>query len=524
MSSMRPQQHSLASKTRLPGGITSRLAWFGTAAVVSGYVIAIALASPLSLQDYPNHLARAVVIADLTFHHGAVFGSAFEYHLIAAPYILGDLLLAPAVELFGPDRAGALWACLVFLSWPFAVAVYLRVARVPVEMQVLGVLLATYLSTDFFFLKGFFEFRLGLALTVISLAVADILRSRRSIGVYCLYVGIVATGYLTHLSTLVFTAAIISVSGAVRLWQRTTSVGREVSLLVPVAALLAWHFGIAVGYGRSGEQHDPIYSWASLYDKVQAFDLVVLRDKFALQLLFLACIGAVVLGRMSRRALVTPAVLEMLSLGTVFAALYLVLPFSYPAATQVDKRALPLAVLFVLFACFKLPVPKDVRRDFTGASLLCAALLAAVNLAYLERYFSEATAWSAHYRAIVAAVPQGSWVLPITTLKLSGPYLHAGTAVVIDQRGFVPTLFSANAGDAMKHFRYVRWPYMPTDEGWYGNHLPVDWHKIGCAYQFLIVTQPFDRARIEIPTHIVAANASAALLAVEPSACASNQT
>ncbi len=72
--------------------------------------------SPLALQDYPNHLARVFVLSDLIFHHGAHFGEQFQYRFLAIPYILGDLLLAGAVALFGIGGAAALWTTVVFLS------------------------------------------------------------------------------------------------------------------------------------------------------------------------------------------------------------------------------------------------------------------------------------------------------------------------------------------------------------------------------------------------------------------------
>ena len=83
------------------------------------YMAVIAWFSPLVIQDYPNHLARALIMEDLLFHHGAVFGSDYQYHFLFTPYVLGDLLLAGLVAV-GADVCWAAQSCCEFLSrWIF---------------------------------------------------------------------------------------------------------------------------------------------------------------------------------------------------------------------------------------------------------------------------------------------------------------------------------------------------------------------------------------------------------------------
>jgi len=61
--------------------------------VVLAYIALFCQFSPLLVQDYPNHLARATVMADLLFRHGAGFGQSFRLHLMWIPYVSGDLVL-----------------------------------------------------------------------------------------------------------------------------------------------------------------------------------------------------------------------------------------------------------------------------------------------------------------------------------------------------------------------------------------------------------------------------------------------
>src|SRR2546430_8511100 len=78
------------------------------ALITAAYIIVFARFTMFPFQDFPNHLTRAKVLADLLFHHGATFGPMFEFRFMPVPYILGDLMLAGLVEIFGPTAAGAL--------------------------------------------------------------------------------------------------------------------------------------------------------------------------------------------------------------------------------------------------------------------------------------------------------------------------------------------------------------------------------------------------------------------------------
>src|SRR5215475_4261446 len=86
-------------------------------ALLSIYCVVLVLVSPIPVQDFPDHLARAVAMGDLIFHGGERFGGLYQFHLLWIPYLLGDLILMGAVELFGPTGGGAFWALLVFLSF-----------------------------------------------------------------------------------------------------------------------------------------------------------------------------------------------------------------------------------------------------------------------------------------------------------------------------------------------------------------------------------------------------------------------
>src|SRR6195256_3576696 len=160
--------------------MTTRAARGLFALAVLAYIAVLLWFSPLLLQDYPNHLARAQILADLLFRHGAEFGQSFRFHLLLTPYISGDLVLSSLVQVAGFKAAAAIWAILTFLSLPAAVYAYLRTRGASTEVTLLVLFISLYLSTDTFFVMGFFEFKLSIALVLVALAMVELLRQRWS--------------------------------------------------------------------------------------------------------------------------------------------------------------------------------------------------------------------------------------------------------------------------------------------------------------------------------------------------------
>ena len=89
--------------------MTTRAARGLFALAVLAYIAVLLWFSPLLLQDYPNHLARAQILADLLFRHGAEFGQSFRFHLLLTPYISGDLVLSSLVQVAGFKAAAGSW-------------------------------------------------------------------------------------------------------------------------------------------------------------------------------------------------------------------------------------------------------------------------------------------------------------------------------------------------------------------------------------------------------------------------------
>lgn len=546
--------------------------WPAVMLLGAAYLILIARLTSFPFEDLPDHLARAKVLGDLLFHHGAHWGSVFAFHFRPVPYLLYDLILTSLVAAFGTAAGGVVFNELVLLSLPCALLYYMHVNRLAPQARPLVLLVSLYLSTDWFFLVGFGAFRLALALLIVCIALADLLRQRWSTGLYGIYLAVLVAGYFEHLTVPAFLAATLVVSGSSRLLLGRGNAREEGRLLLPVLVLLALYFGVFAGPHHAASPESYALEWGTVATK-----LVGLQNEFfryggrsarPMMALLAFCMLWPARRQLIGRRLLEPGVLEQLALAVTFLGIYIVLPGTYSGAAYVDVRALPMVVLFVLFAVLRLGSERDALSatlhrgrespgdPFAGAPALAAAVvLAAINLAYVGWHLEKDNAWVEGYRAMVARLPRGAKVLPIYTYpKVTLPLEHSSAYVVLDRGGLIPYLFAGNRGDPMSYFDFNQRPYAPLEQ-WY--HLqemwnrsplfvfkdqgqtyrwrfrydvregdwkpavlaPVSWSQVACEYPYILISQPYEPSAIGVPARPLAANSSAALLAVDRSAC-----
>ncbi len=513
----------------IPVAIYEKVGWGISALLVAAYIAALGWLSPLPLQDYPAHLARSVVMDDLMFHGGSRFGDMYQYHFLFIPYVLGDLILTFAVELFGPQGASVLWSTFTFLSLPCAVLFYARITGQPRSRRLLLFLLSLYLATDWFFAMGFMSFRLGLAMTLVTLGIVHALRGRWSAALFIVYVGAVALDYLMHLSTAAFLTAAVCSSALLRLYLRTTRLRTEILLAVPLAAVLLWNFLVADGYRTPLDLVENPYTWGTLKGKFAALGTEFFpyhshgEGKMAV---VLAICLMLQMGRVGRKELVEPLLLELTLLTVTFLGMYFVMPWAYADASWVDVRALPLASLFFIFACTRIAAEGAPSAEIRiGLAVTLAALLATAHLISLTGVLSRNVEKLSLYRAVVAAIPPRARVLPVFTNYGQGskPLLHAGSFATIDRSALIPYEFAGNNGNTVRYFRYNRLPYFLPEE-WYDLEPPPKllWTAVACDYEYLLVTQPFSFHRFGLRTQVVAQNEAAALLKIERQTCLSD--
>lgn len=538
-----------------------KLGWVLVLTLSAAYLVFFVQLTSLPLEDYPNHVARGLVLSDLLFHHGARFGHEFSVAPMLVPYILPDLILATAIELFGTAGGTGFFTVLVLLSLPCALLFYLYVNRLARQARPFVVLLGLYLSTDWFFLTGFMAFRLAIAALIVSLALADLLRRRGSVAIFAGYSCVLLCSYLIHLSWLVFFAIALGISGAARWWFASPSarrdiLRREIGLYAPMIALLAWHFGVMQIVRPQGAGLPPEFEpeWRSFslkfYSLLMPFRGFGGRMAEAMIFLLGMCMVWPIRHVLRSGAWKKPVVLERLVIAGAFVVVYAALPRQLEFASFIDIRALPFIALFVILAVLHLPPEGSQGEEFCALSVLALVTLLTIgNLAYLMLHVGQGNVWMARYRGVVQSVPERASVLPVYSLPMvtSMPFVHAASFVVLDRGGITPYLFGGDDGDPMLYFRYRNRPYEPkgnwydaerlrnlaarmravglplnsqlvrTDgrTPWYEKTAAPQWQRVACDYEFILVTMPFDRALIGVTTHTIAANESAALLKVD---------
>jgi hypothetical protein len=487
-----------------------RWAVFAAALTIAGYAALLWTLDALPFQDLPNHLTRTAIERDILFHGGKRFGAEFVFEPQLMPYIGGDALLAGLIAAFGDNVGSRLWLILVAAAFPLAFSVYLRAAGYSRYSIFVAVLLSLYLATDWFFLTGMHHYRLALALTLLALAAWERWLRSATMAAYLAWTLVLAIGYLVHLSALLFSALGAAVIALVACALRQTSWHRALAGAVPVVALCAWHStfpsnpadGAVVWRGvisKIVEIRAPFYRYGGWVDAP-----LLLGLGFAAILLLAGKL------RLDRRT-ATAALLTL-----AFLALYVALPFSSGRSSFLDNRTLPLAATFALVTALA-GAETGARR---GRLVIWAALaLAVANLAVLSAHLLRHNRMLRDYRSIAAHVPAAARVLPVATQPMDGmtnPYLHAGAFAVLDAGAYVPYLFS---GGVTPYFRYRTPPVRPVGTFWYQTAQAPDPEAraaMEADFQYILLMNPFDPARLPVATELVARNDSASLLRIVP--------
>ena len=329
-------------------------------------------------------------------------------------------------------------------------------------------------------------------------------------GAYVAWVVLVAVGYLVHLSAFLFTAAGAATIAAVAYSMRQTNWRRVVAGIPPLAAVLVWHLATVAGRAEGG-----VRIWGSAFRKMASVVAPFARYEWPLDgalLLGLGVVCALLLvgkpGEFDRRV-VTAALLTL-----TFMALYVAMPFASGRFSHLDVRALPLAATFALVAV--LAAAESAGRRSRWAVWI-ALLVASGNLALLGMHLVRQNRTLRAYRAMAARIPRDARVLPIATRAMDGftnPFLHAGAFVILDAGAYSPYLPD---GGATAYFHYRTPPNRPLNPFWYqmsetpGPDARAD---IKANFQYLLVMNPFDPARLPVDAEVVAKSHTATLLRV----------
>jgi hypothetical protein len=105
------------------------------------------------------------------------------------------------------------------------------------------------------------------------------------------------------------------------------------------------------------------------------------------------------------------------------------------------------------------------------------------------------------YRAAIDSIPEGRVVLSIDAQPGDGdtwPLRHAGSFYAADRNGYTPYLFSQkNGGGPAGYFSDLLTIYRPA-QNWYPRGETPDWRAILATYDYVIISKPWRRERLDL--------------------------
>lgn len=376
------------------------------------------------LLDYPNHLARAFVLAHLNdpqFHFSGFYAADWGPY----PYLTMDLVLVGLQRVFSVFTAGRILLSLCVLSIPIGAWFLIHKANRGNELLVCWSLLASY---NLFFLWGFLNFQISMALVLVVLGLWLRYLARPSLARWSLLLLAVTGLYFTHL--LGFGLAGLLVTAYSVLTQRRIRQlllawllflpGAGLHLLFRVRTIESWHF----------EFRPLAEKWDRLSVLMEGYSPRL--DQITLVVLAGCCVAAWWRNREFRWNHPWPALVAGLF------GLYWVFPEGYGFGSDADIRLLPLAFLF-------LPLVAQVGRRGRWLALVVLALFLSRSVNITQTFIAEQRDLASLAHAF-SQTPLDARVLPIVESKDDDPqhrpYAHFWAYGVIERGWFSPYLFT----------------------------------------------------------------------------------
>jgi hypothetical protein len=434
MSSIAPSRAA-----RYPARYPWRLALAGLCALLLAPLLIVDV-PPLG--DYPNHLARAFVLASLP--GDAVLGRMFAPRWALLPNLGIDILAPPLMALLPVHAAGRVVIALAMLTPVLGAVAYGRA---------LGgrwwPLCAGLAAWNCCLLDGFVNFSLALGPPLLAAAAWLRWRAERPGRVIALAAAVAALTFFLHLMGVVFMVALLGGAELARpgllRWRALAGRGGGLALVFAAPALLYHHSALGQ-LGGDAVWSSPAKKLEQLADVFATFDPVL--DTLAA----LVAVGVPLLCLLTGRGRV-PLAAAFPAAG--FLVAYVAAPFAWKGTFLLDTR-LAVMLLFTLFAGF---VPRAWPRAAVAAVATAVCGLFAARMALLAAAWTTHAASLADLRTAMAPVRPGQavftatvelsdapayWAADARRLKLSGGVRadeHMGALLVIERRAYWPFQF-----------------------------------------------------------------------------------
>ena len=422
----------MPAATALPALSARRFALL-FAALFAVAAVPVLVCDTLPLFDYPNHLARMHILADLSRSPDLQRFYAIQWRPV--PNLAMDAIVPALAHIMPLDWAGKAFVLTTLLLLAGGAAV---LHRVLFSAWSAWPCLAFLLLYSRILLWGFLNYLFGLGLALCAVAGWIALRQRSP--ALRLMVGAVAALALFFAHLLAFGLYGVLVMGyeAGDALRRLPGWGRAAGALALagvafVPALLVLFFatpgaiGGAVRYGHPLRKLDLMFSVFDNYSR--PFDV--------------ACFAAVVLALIflfaRRWVRLAPAITVPL---TLLLAVYLAMPSQLATASGADHR-IPLLLGLVLVAGSDWAAPRAGARRLV---LVAALALFAVRLGIVTAAWRESDRLYASLLPALDGLPAGSRVAvaypPEALNSEATPLAHFPTLAIVRRDAFVPTLFA----------------------------------------------------------------------------------
>jgi hypothetical protein len=450
------QAHSVSTLTAL------RLT--GVLILAGMLVTPIWIAAFPPLLDYPNHLARAFVLAHLNDSH-FTFQQFYRADWGAYPYLGMDASLAVLARLLPIETAGRIYLSLCVLALPGAVWFFLRQAQAGAEAASLWSLLIAY---NVFFLEGFLNFDLSLAVGFLALGFWLRCLARPGIGRWIAALVAFTALYFTHLLGFGITGLIVVTYLAlsrrpIRDWLWSGA------LALPGVVLYLHSSRVGLSANKI-----VFHGWD---DKLDSLGMILHGYWPWLDWISLAALAAWFLAawwsnpefRWDRKWMAIAAFLF---------ALFWVIPWMWgQEASDLDIRVLPFLFVAILATA----------RLGRRAKILAAVplLLFAARTVSVTRHFREVQPALAGLARSFDAVPRGALLLPIVEGDedpIDRPFTHFWAYGVIRRGWFSPYLMDAPGETPM---RIIHDSYTPDGFWNLVYDKAPDWQQVQNDYDYV---------------------------------------
>jgi hypothetical protein len=427
-----PQRDAATGGAQAPA---ARWVWTLFAVLALASVLPVFLTSIAPLNDYPNHLARMHVLANL--ENSQTLQQFYRNVMDWQPNLAMEAVV-PVLARFMPlELAGKVFiAATLVLTAAGTLALHFSIHR----RWSLWPLLAFFFLYHRMFLWGLLNFAFGIGLMLCALALWIALRDRAPLLRIAVSTVCAVLVYLSHLYAFGIYAIAV---GGIELWYlfRNRPLLRHfpdmafagVQFLLPLY-LFAFHGRVR---GVLNETH-----WGSLWRKLEAPFSVIYQYNLVFDIATLALLtGLALWGLLRRKAhFAMPLLPALVALCIVFLAMPDALLSGYGA----DKR-LPIAIALIGVAALDWPA---IGRWWREPAVIGLMLLFAVRMGLVMEVWHRADAVYADYIKGIDMLPRGAKLLfyalhPEEQSLQEIPYLEIADFAVIRRDALMPSLFTS---------------------------------------------------------------------------------